>query len=327
MKEMIKKMALKVLSGVAIIQYPKMDKAIRYYIRDNYYSRLNQLRFVSDDYIFKKKYKVIDYYGEFSDELNYVLPFAYWHHLNGTLKKTISCKGTKDLYFFSDNHEEKYQTRDPMFSYDNYDTPNKTNSISKDYSKWARVPLKEHYKNDVFVFDKPIFIIANKYNIEWDGPPLNYFDVETLDKIISTYKNKYQIIYNRPLATRIVEDNSDILDLGEQEWLRTAHPEVIILDDLFRENANKVNSFNHFQLMVYANSEKFISIHGGTATLASYFGGVNIILSKGKKNPSEGGGLETMFGEFATIFSAVSGAKILHAKNEADIFNFLSLYY
>lgn len=323
----MKKLVLKVLSGVALIQYPKMDRAIRYYIRDNYYSRLNQLRFISQDYIFKEKYKVIDYCGEFSDELNYVLPFAYWHHLNGTLKQTISCKGTKDLYFFSDNHEEKYQTRDPMFSYDNYDTPNKTNSIAKDYSKWARVPLKKHYQNDVFVFDKPIFVIANKYNIEWDGPPLNYFSVETLDKIITTYKNKYQIIYNRPLATRIVEDNSDILDLGELEWLRTAHPEVIILDDLFRENASKVNSFNHFQLMVYANSEKFLSIHGGTATLASYFGGVNIILSKGKKNPAEGGGLETIFNEFSTIFSEISGAKILHAKREADIFDFLSLYY
>lgn len=327
MKEMMKKMALKILSGITLIQYPKMDKGIRYYIRDNYYSRLNQLRFVPDDYFLKKKYKIINYYGEFSDELNYVLPFAYWHYLNGTLKKTISCKGTKDLYFFSENHEERYQTRDPMFSYDSYDTPNKTNSISKDYSKWARVPLKEHYKNSVFVFDKPIFIIANKYNIEWDGPPLNYFNIETLDKIISVYKDKYQIIYNRPLATRIVEDNSDILDLGEQEWLRATHPGVIILDDLFRENASKVNSFNHFQLMVYANSERFISIHGGTATLASYFGGINIILSKGKENPSEGGGLETMFNEFATIFSAVSGAEILHAKNETDIFNFLSLHY
>jgi hypothetical protein len=327
MRKAVKKIALKVLSGVAFVNHPKMDKAIRYYIRDNYYSRLNQVRYFTDDYLYKKKYKVIDYCGEFSDELNYTLPFAYWHHLNGTLKKTISCKDTKDLYFFSENHEERYQSRDATFSYVNYDTPNKTNSITKSYSKWARVPLKEHYKNDIFVFDKPIMVIANKYNIEWDGPPLNYFDIPTLDKVISTYKEKYQIIYNRPMPSRIVEDNSDILDLGDIPWLREKHPEVIILDDLFNKYQNQVNSFNHFQILVYANCDKFMSIHGGTATLASYFGGHNIILSKGKANPVEGGGLETIFNEFSSIFTAISGAKILHAKTEADIFNFLSLYY
>jgi len=315
------------MSGLALARYPKMDKTIRYYIRDNYYSRFNQIRFIYRDYIHKKKYKTIDYSGEFSDELNYVLPFAYWHHLNGTLKKTISCKDTKDFYFFSENHEEKYQTRNAAFSYENFDTPNKTHSITKSFSKWSPVPYKKQYANDLFVFSKPILLIANKYNIEWDNPPLNYISIEALEKIVVHCKDKYQIIYNRPSGKQIVEDNSDILDLGDKEWLREKHPEVILMDDLYTQYASHTNSFNHFQLMVYANCDRFISVHGGTATLACCFGGINILLSKGKDNPVEGGGLEIMFDEFHTIFSALSNAKILHARNEDDIVGFVTSQY
>jgi hypothetical protein len=323
----VKKFILKALSGLAYIHHPQMDRNIRYYIRDNYYTRLNQVRFFADDYIVKRKYKVIDYSGEFQTEICYVLPFAYWHHLNGTLKKTISCKDTKEFYFFSENHEEKYNFRNARFAYDNFDTPNTTHSISKSYSKWAAVPLKDHYKNNLFKFEKPILVIANKYNMEWDNPPLNYIDIPALDKIINSYKHKYQIVYNRPQPNQIVEDNSDILDLGEHKWLHINHPDVIMMGDLYNKHSHEVNSFNHLQLMLYANCENFISVHGGTATLASYFGGTNIIFSRGSDDPAKGGGLEITFNEFSTIFTALSGAKILHARNETDIFNFLSLYY
>ena len=323
----MKKIILKALSGLAFLHHPKMEKPTRYYIRDNYYSRLNQTKFVFKDYFLKRKYKCIDYRGEFQEELNYVIPFAYWHHLNGTLKKTISCKGTKELYFFSENHEEKYESRDARFAYDSYDIPNKTHSISKSYSKWSQVPMKAHYRNDLFIFSKPLLIIANKYNMEWDKPPLNYFDIPTLDKIINQFQDKYQIIYNRPLGSHIVEDNSDILDLGEHEWLRQYHPDVLLMSDMYKQYSSEVNNFNHLQLLIYANCERFVSIHGGTAVLASYFGGINIVLSRGNKNPSEGGGLETIFNEFNSIFSALSGAKILHAKNEVDIFNYLRSNY
>jgi hypothetical protein len=322
----MKNLILKAFSALAYINHPKIPKSIRYYIRDNYYSRFNQAQFFFDDYVFKKKYKTIHYRGEFQEELNYIIPFAYWHFLNGTLNKTISCKGTKELYFFSENHEERYESRDARYAYDNFDIPNKTHSISKSYDKWAQVPLKNHYKNDLFVFSKPILVIANKYNIEWDSPPLNYISIDTLEKIFNSLMHKYQIIYNRPQATHIVEDNSDILDLGEIPWLRKNYPDIIIMDDLYKEHSSSVNNFNHLQIMVYANCEKFISVHGGTATLASYFGGTNILLSKGKDDPTTGGGLEIMFNEYTTIFTALSGANILHARSEEDILSYISTF-
>src|SRR5690606_502980 len=146
--------------------------------------------------------------------------------------------------------------------YSNFSIPNMTHSISFSYKKWKRVPFKEHYRNNIFVYNKPILVIANKYNIEWNEAPLNFFDIETLDKIIKQYGSKYQIIYNRPLSNHISTDNSETLDLNEHSWLREHHPEVLLLDDIYTTHQEKVNNFNHLQLMVYANCEHFISSHG-----------------------------------------------------------------
>ena len=86
---------------MARLKYPKLRKDLGYFMRDNYYCKLVQGRYALQDYVLKKKYKVISYQGEFDQELRYVIPFAYWHHLNGTLQKTISAKNTKEFYFFS----------------------------------------------------------------------------------------------------------------------------------------------------------------------------------------------------------------------------------
>lgn len=317
----MKRLMLKFLYVVAAVKYPTIRKDLRYFVRDNYYCRLNQIRFAAQDYVAKKKYKVTDFHGEFQMELNYVLPFAYWHHQNGTLKQTISCSKTKPFYFFSENHLEKYEKRDWEASYDYYDVPNMTHSPTFSYAKWARVPLKGHYKNELFVYGKPMLIIANKYNIEWDQPPINFLDIPTLDQILTKYKQRYQIIYNRPLSSQIIDDNSEIKDLNEHAWIRENHPDVILMHDLHEQHRDKVDNFNQLQLMVYANCDRFISMHGGTASLASYFGGINIILSH------PGWGMEHHFNEYETIFPALSGAKILHAKTTDEVLGFLNEHF
>lgn len=316
----MQRLVLKFLYVVATLKYPTIRRDLRYFVRDNYFCRLNQLRFTVRDYGTKPTYKVVDYHGEFDQELRYVLPFAYWHHLNGTLRQTISCTNTKPFYFFSENHLERYDKRVWEAGYDYYEVPNMTHSPTFDYSKWARVPLKSHYKNEVFVFDKPLLVIANKYNVEWDNPPINFLDVPALDRIVSRFKATHQIVYNRPLPTQIVGDNSETMDLNEHQWLREHHPEVIQMNDLYEQRRDKAQSFNQLQLMIYANCDRFISMHGGTAALASYFGGINIILSH------PGGGLEHHFNEYATIFPALSGATILHAKSRDEVFQHLEKF-
>lgn len=318
----MQQLILKSLYVVARLQYPKLRKDLPYFVRDNYYCKLVQGRYLLQDYVLKKPYKIISYHGEFDQELRYVIPFAYWHYLNGTLLKTIGAQNTRDFYFFSANHEERFEKRVWTESYAHYDVPNMTHSNSYSFRKWAQVPYKAHYRNDVFVYDKPLLVIANKYNIEWDQPPINFLDIPTLDQIIKTYGSKYQIIYNRPLPTQIVQDNSETLQLNEHAWLRENHPGVILMDDLYKQyQPSVVRNYNHLQLMVYANSNHFISMHGGTAALASCFGGTNIILS----NPNWG--MEHHFNEYETLFPKLSGAKILHARTREDVLAFLGEFF
>ncbi|MCH5599037.1 hypothetical protein [Niabella ginsengisoli] len=129
-------------------------------------------------------------------------------------------------------------------------------------------------------------------------------------------KDRYQIIYNRPQAKDIVNDNSIIYDLNELAWLKEKHPEVLYLGDMYSENKIEAKNFNHFQLCVYANCENFISIHGGTATLASYFQGKNLIFSK--KGP------EHYFKCYQNLYPQFSGAAIYHAKTESSLLKYVS---
>jgi hypothetical protein len=290
-----------------------------FFMFKNRYARVLQSKNYIQDYILKDRYKAIKYCQEFQQELTFVLPFAYWHYLNGTLGKTISSRFTRELYFFSSQHEERYEKRVDRLAKDSYEIPNMFHCKTFYFHKWARVPLKEQYKNDLFVFEKPLLVIANKYNTEWGTGPINYFSIPVLDKILSKFSQQFQIVYNRPGASHIVMDNSAILELKEEEFIRKNYPEVILAENLYQSYRNQVNNYNHFQLMLYANCDHFLSVHGGAAALASYFGGKNIILSKS--------GYEHRYNEFNTIFPALSGAEIFHAKEEKDIFKFLDMHY
>jgi hypothetical protein len=311
---MLRKIINKFLSLYVKLKYSNVPKDLFYYYRDTYYCNLVQWKYFFKDYVFKPKYKEISFDGEFAPELQFALPFAYWHFKNGTLLKTNSSKFTSELYYFSPNHVEKYESRSNEGNY-NFEMPRILYSHDYDMSKWEPVPLKEKYANDVYVYDKPILVIANRYNMEWDGPPISYYSIDILNTIVEKLKGIYTIIYNRPKPQNITMDNSDIYDMDEYEWLEKEHPEVILMENLFKENKGNANNFNHLQMMIYANSERFISIHGGTATLASYFGGINLVLSKQ--------GPEHYFKCYEKLYPKFSGAKILHAKTDEMVIDFI----
>jgi hypothetical protein len=300
----------KIFSGFIHLRYPHVDKHLRYFIRDTFYCELLQWRFVIKDFLFRKKYKTISFYGEFGPELLFVLPFAYWHFRNGTLKATESCANMAEFYYFSPNHREIPDRRSNEGNY-NYQIPRILYSHDYNIKKWLPVPLKGIYRNDIYVFEKPILIVANRYNSEWGGPPISYLSLEMLKYIFDNLKSDYTIIYNRPSAHQITMDNSEIYDLNEYEWIKNNFPEVVLMSDLFQENKNSVKNFNHLQLMVYSNSDSFISTHGGTAILASYFEGTNIILSKQ--------GPEHVFNCFQSLYTKLSGTRIFHAKTDTEL--------
>ncbi|MPR32106.1 hypothetical protein [Salmonirosea aquatica] len=300
------------------LRYGSVAPELRWFYKDTIRCKLVQAKYLLRDYIFKKPYKTLDFSGEFAPELQFVLPFAYWHHQNGTLKNTVSSRYTRELYFFSPQHEEKYDTRTNEGNY-NFEMPRILYSQDYDMDKWAPVPLKAHYQNSVYRYDKPMVVVANRYNSEWGGPPISYFGLDLLDFMFSQLKEHYTVIYNRPRPQNITMDNSDIYDLDEFDWIARTHPEVVLMEDLFRENRGQAHNFNHFQLQLYANADKFISIHGGTATLASYFGGTNLILSKQ--------GPEHHFHCFQKLYPQFSGATILHARTDEEVKQYLQAHF
>ncbi len=307
----------KILSLYVRIRYRGVSREFMQFYKDTYYCQIVQLRHLLQDYIIRKKYKTISFNGEFAPELQFVLPFAYWHFKNGTLDKTRSSKYSKELYFFSPDHEEAFDERSNEGNY-NFEIPRILYSQDYDIQKWEQVPLKKTYQNSDYVYDKPILIIANRYNMEWDGAPVSFLSIPVLDSIIKKLRGKYTIIYNRPRSQNITVDDSIIYDLHEYEWLEQEHPDVILMETLYKENKAKANNFNHLQLMVYANASHFISTHGGTATLASYFGGINLILSK--KGP------EHHFKCYQKLYPKLSGARIYHAKSDEELFSHIDNY-
>jgi hypothetical protein len=306
----MKKLINKILGAYVHTRYKHIDKSLRYFIRDTLYCNLMQWKHAVNDYGTRKKYKTIAFRGEFGPELQFVLPFAYWHYKNGTLKETQSCQGMKEFYFFSPSHKEIFELRSNEGNY-NFEIPRILYSHDYNMKKWLPVPLKEVYKNNIYLFEKPALIVANRYNMEWDGPPISFLSIEILQFIFDSLKEDYTIIYNRPGAKHITMDNSEIYELNEIDWIRTHYPEVILMDDLYQENKGNATSFNHLQLMVYANAENFISTHGGTSVLASYFKGTNLILSKH--------GPEHSFGCYAKLYPKLSGARIFHAKTDEEL--------
>jgi len=216
---------------------------------------------------------------EFGYELQLVIPYAYYLYINNQLEKTISCKKTKELYYFSNNHHEKYTVR--RWSESELNVPNKIPFTKElNYNEYIPPPYKSIYKNEYFLYDKPLLIIHNKYNTEWGHSPVNYIDKNTLENIFEYCHLKYKIIYIRPKSENIVNDHSNIHDLNEGDIIKKY--EVIDANDLYLETKDRYNidNFNYFQLLIHSNCNHFISVQGGNSVLASYFGGTNIIYAK-----------------------------------------------
>ena len=84
-------------------------------------------------------------------------------------------------------------------------------------------------------------------------------------------------MYLRPKPEDIVGDHQAIRDLDEFEVIRARFPEVLIQQ---LHTAHPQLSFNELQMRLFANCKNFVSVLGGSAFLASYFGGTNIVYAR-----------------------------------------------
>lgn len=281
-------------------------------------NRLYQFKFILRDLFFRKPYKVINYSGEFGPELKFIIPFAYWHHLNGTLKATVSTKHTAELFYFSTNHTELDTSR--KYYIDKSIPNSEDHNFSYNLKKWKQVPFKDQYRGQLTLkLKKPLLIISNKFSDEWGEGPINFLDLETIASIIKTSSNSHQIIYNRTEPHLITNDHQKIHSFEEKSFLKKNFKDVIIAEELFQTHSACFKNYNHFQLALYANCNKFISVQGGNSVLCSYFGGTNIVMVKR--------GHELEFQEYQNFYPKLSDARVILCENKESILSQVELNY
>ena len=250
---------------------------------------------------------------EFGYELLSALPFAYNQHLKGNLTETISAFDTSCLYFFSPKHTETNCTR----SWDNmkklWDTnfPNiKIHRPELDWDLFSPPPLKDFYKDKSIDFEKEKIIIFNRYNSEWGGPPINYLDLETLDKLFKLLSSDYQVIYINLTKGEKYFDGAKPLTLNDESILKK-YPKVLTIYDVLDNNPNL--SYNETQLRLFSNCNKFISSNGGQLILSAYFGGENIIFSKKCRE------LDPNVNSFYRWYDKLGNGTFQHVNNYQDL--------
>ena len=246
---------------------------------------------------------------EFGHEMFAAIPYAYYHYKNGTLEGTRSARGTAPFYYFSPRHVINH---DPRYSGNVWRSTIPSVQVKQftGEGEWEAPPYKLKYANRRFVYDKPILVISNKYNREWNGPPVNFLNIDTLDKIISMCRDKYKIFYNRKLPYQLVDDQMQ-LDLFEHEFIKDVYPDVEFVHEL-------PGDYNLNQLRLYANCDRFISVQGGGSVLASYFGGINLVyVVKGK---------ETKCGFYERL-NKLSGCEVARVSTYSNLLNMVSKIY
>ena len=253
------------------------------------------------------------YFGEFGFELLAVVPYAYWMHCQGLLKRTIGGLDTRCLYYFSQNHEERPVKRHyvPITEYPigeagrlyQYDLASFPKAL--DTRKWLPPPYREAFRDERFRWDREICILSNKVSdeefVNEPTRPTNFIDTKLLLRLIEMLRDRYQVIYSRPRAPDIAADHQIIHELGDIEAVKCAFPDTVTIQELHTRYPKL--SFNELQLRLYSSCQHFISVLGGNAFLASYFGGTNIVLARK--------GWEVDCGAYRRWFDRFSGARIV----------------
>ena len=278
----------------------------------------------------------IEMLGEFGYDITLGAPFAYHQYINGVEFETINVKDTKPFYFFSEKHKELDMKRDMCYEMKvdgkyrvkrhnhsvglHWKTLSHDKNLHEDldhlpdklfwHDQWTPPPYSAYYKNNFFRFEKPLYIISNKYQSEWDGGPVNFIDLETLDKIFEMLSPNFKVIYNRPKPSNIVEDHSTLMDFGDFDLIGNIYKgRVTLIQDL--QGMAPQLSFNELQMYLYANCSNFISVQGGNSVLCSYFGGKNIVYAVK--------GMEVKWSVYETYFPLFSCAQMVHAKSYEEV--------
>lgn len=228
---------------------------------------------------------ILEYSGEYGSELGCFVPFVNYLKQKGMLKnmKVKTYDGMKPYYFFLNNHEIEFK---------------------KVPRQWVHPQMRhflpEHIRNDDIVFgnmkslpqmmtppdymkefghlkiqsEKPLFIVQNKFNSEWGGPPVNFIDTVMLDKILEIITQSYTVIYIRSNDIRVPGYSDDenehfSFKMDDKEMIAKKYPDAVLFEDLLKEYSQY--DFNTLKCIVHCNAQCTLSTIGGFNFFDAYF--------------------------------------------------------
>ena len=259
--------------------------------------------------LFNDKKHLLEF-NEFTWDMLRTLPKAYYFKNKDKDVKIFIKPNLSSLYYFSDTIKEK-----PIFSTDNDPKTYNFNQPNFTKSEWLPPPIKKDFQG-YYNFKKPTLIIQNKYSLEFSNEGIfNFFSLKFLDTFFNTFKKKYQIIYIRPRPNQknYYEDRNDIMPFEDYELIKNNHPEVKTIYDFIDDEPD----FNLLQFKLHSTAEKHLSVSGGNACLAAYFGGEVVIFDS-----PEGKGAGRGIWKTDSWLNLLAGSKIVGFNNYNDILNY-----
>ena len=230
--------------------------------------------------------------NEFGIEILFNIGYYYYLFTNHLLfdNKITTYRGMEAYYYFLPKEQLilRNQTRTwiPTDQYlltvylkMNNDSAAITNFYDIHPLYWKAPDYISQYKSNLFQYDKPLLIVNNKYNKEWErtlNKPVNFLDIPCLDQIFDYLTSKYQVVYircndNIKSSLQYSFDNNKNLPFDDFSMIRSKHPNVILFDDLLNKKEFQQMNYNLLKCYLFASCTKYISVQGGANNLISYF--------------------------------------------------------
>ncbi|MDD4736018.1 MAG: hypothetical protein PHP44_07930 [Kiritimatiellae bacterium] len=229
---------------------------------------------------------IVREFNEFTWDMVRALPKVYYYYAHNTpcevhckpglvsLYKPFSSKVRPFREFSEDNDPETYEHERPSWT----------------KKEWLPPPLKELWKNRLS-FSKPVLVIQNKYSLEWGRGAFNYFPLDVLEEIFDLFVESHTVIYIRPKGREknFYKDQNAILRFKDYKLIREKyHNKVLTIKDFWWRLRGL--DFNQRQFAIHACADRHITVSGGNACLAAYFGG-DILMYDSKEGDGAGRGV------------------------------------
>jgi hypothetical protein len=243
--------------------------------------------------------ELLEYTGEFGSELVLFTPFCHWLSKEGLLRtrRIRIYRGMRCFYddldcleILEKDEPRRYvppQERQSWLPVKNEHTFDGLGRPARHLYPELRVTFRKlALLPEIGTADRPLLIVHNKYNVEWDVGPINHIPLATLETLFGLLERDFTLVYIRhgiaPRDPGFSQDHNVLLSFDDRELL-ARHPDVLCFDDLYAAHRAEggTQDLNTFKNVLYSRCYRFISSQGGgTYQMALFSGSLLVILHR-----------------------------------------------